>query len=140
MNPILNNPEFKGKTIIIVEDDIPSVRYYETLLTNSGADLIVFTNGKEFLNYINSGPSRIDLVIMDFLIPFINGIECVRMFRKESKNVPVILLTAYYSEQSRNEAFIAGCSEYILKPVFPEKFNFLLQKYLRPHLSYTSVN
>jgi DNA-binding response OmpR family regulator len=140
MNLNLNNLELHDKNIIIVEDDIPSVKYYETLMMNSGASIKVFTNGKEFLEYIDTSPGKIDLVIIDFLIPFVNGIECVRLFRKERKNVPVLMLTAYFSEQSKNEAFIAGCNEYILKPVFPEKIYCLLQKYLHPQITFSGVN
>jgi CheY-like chemotaxis protein len=139
MNLNLNNLELQGKNIIIIEDDLPSVKYYETLLMNSGANITVFRNGKEFLDYIDSSPVKIDLVLIDFLIPFVNGIECIRIFRREMKNVPVLMLTAYFSEQSKNEAFIAGCNEYILKPVFPEKMFFLLQKYLKPQVTYSSV-
>lgn len=136
----LNDLELHDKNIIIVEDDLPSVKYYETLMMNSGASIKVFSNGKEFLDYIETSPGKIDLVIIDFLIPFVNGIECVRLFRKERKNVPVLMLTAYFSEQSKNEAFIAGCNEYILKPVFPEKIYLLLQKYLHQQITYTRVN
>jgi two-component system, OmpR family, response regulator len=139
MNSNLNNLELQNKNIIIIEDDIPSVKYYETLLINSGANITVFNNGKDFINYLDTSPGKIDLVIIDFLVPFINGIECVRIFRKERKNVPVLMLTAYFSEQSKNEAFIAGCNEYILKPVFPEKVYLLLQKYLLPQITYKSV-
>jgi len=42
----------------------------------------------------------------------------------------VVMITAYYSEQTKNEAFVAGCNEYVLKPVFPEKLVVLLEKYL----------
>ena len=52
---------------------------------------------------------------MDFLIPLINGIDCVRIFRKERKDTPVIMITAYSSEQAKTEAYIAGCNEYVLK-------------------------
>jgi DNA-binding response OmpR family regulator len=139
MNLNYNKLELQDKNIIIIEDDLPSVKYYETLLMNSGANIKVLTNGKEFLDYLDTSPGKIDLVIIDFLIPFVNGIECVRLFRRERKNVPVLMLTAYFSEQSKNEAFIAGCNEYVLKPVFPEKIYFLLQKYLRPQITYSSV-
>jgi len=137
MNLNLNDLELHDRNIIIVEDDPPSVKYYETLMMNSGASIKVFTNGKDFLEFTDTYTGKIDLVIIDFLIPFVNGIECVRLFRKERKNVPVLMLTAYFSEQSKNEAFIAGCNEYILKPVFPEKIYFLLQKYLRPQVAFT---
>jgi CheY-like chemotaxis protein len=127
--------QLTDKKIIIVEDDLPSIRYYETLLKSSGADVIVFHNGKEFVDYINQEKGHIDLVFMDFLIPLINGIECLRIFRKERKNIPVLILTAYTSEQSKTEAYLAGCNEYVLKPIYPEKIFFLLEKYLKHEVS-----
>jgi DNA-binding response OmpR family regulator len=139
MNLTFNNLELKNKNIIIIEDDVPSVKYYEILLKNSGADIKIFTNGKDFINYLSATQDKIDLIIIDFLIPFINGIECTRILRKERKNVPVLMLTAYFSEQSKNESLIAGCNEYVLKPVFPEKIFYLLEKYLKPEISYSSV-
>jgi CheY-like chemotaxis protein len=138
MRLTFNNLELQNKNIIIIEDDIPSIKYYETLLKNSGADIKIFTNGKDFINHLSATHDKIDLVLIDFLIPFINGIECVRIFRKERKTIPVLMLTAYFSEQSKNEALIAGCNEYVLKPVFPEKIFCLLEKYLKPEISYSS--
>lgn len=139
MSLSFNNLDLNNKTIIIVEDDIPSVRYYETLLMNSGARIQVFTNGKDFVDYLSSTKENIDLIFVDFLIPFVNGIECVRILRKENKHVPVLMLTAYFSEHTKNEALIAGCNEYILKPVFPEKIFCLLEKYLKPAVSYSHL-
>ena len=122
--------ELTGKHIVIVEDDRASIKYYETLLKNSGADVIIFRTGKEFVDYISQENNKIDLIFMDFLIPLINGIECVRIFRKERKRAPIIMITAYSSEQAKAEAYIAGCNEYVLKPIYPEKIVSLLEKYL----------
>jgi CheY-like chemotaxis protein len=128
----ISNLEFTGKSIVIVEDDIPSIRYYETLLKNSGADIKIFHTGKEFIDYLSQDKNIvIDLILMDFLIPLVNGIECIRIFRKSSKNTPVIMITAYSSEQAKTEAFIAGCNEYVLKPIYPEKIFYFLDKYLK---------
>jgi len=135
----INNLELEGKNIVIIEDDIPSIRYYETLLRNSGATINIFRTGKEFVDYINQGNPVIDLIFMDFLIPLINGIECVRIFRKERKETPVIMITAYSSEQAKAEAYIAGCNEYLLKPIYPEKIFFLLEKYLKTKISVSSL-
>jgi CheY-like chemotaxis protein len=126
-----NNLELLDKKIIIVEDDIPSIKYYETLLKNSGAEILIFRNGKDFVEYISNENNKPGIVFMDFLIPFVNGIECTRILRKTDKSTPVIMLTAYFSDQTKNEAFIAGCNEYILKPVFPERFVYMLEKYLK---------
>jgi len=140
MSLSFNNSELQGKNIVIVEDDIPSVRYYENLLINSGASVKVFTNGKDFLNYSESLQDKIDMVIIDFLIPFVNGIECTRLFHRMRKQTPVIMVTAYFSEQTKNEALIAGCSEYVLKPVYPEKIYCLLEKYLRQQYQYSRLS
>jgi CheY-like chemotaxis protein len=136
----INDLQLADKNIVIVEDDLPSIRYYETLLKSSGADVKIFRNGKEFIDYINQEKSSIDLVFMDFLIPLINGIECLRIFRRERKNVPVLMLTAYSSEQSKTEAYLAGCNEYVLKPIYPEKIFFLLEKYLKHEISPSTVS
>lgn len=123
--------ELSDKTILIVEDDVPSLRYYETLLQSSGAKVIKLSTGKDFIDYISNKDTRIDLVIMDFLIPLVNGIDCTRIFRKNRRNVPVLMITAYSSEQTKSDAYIAGCNEYILKPVYPESVFSLLEKYLK---------
>ena len=122
--------ELLNKHIIIVEDDVPSIKYYETVLKFTGAQVTVIKNGRDFIEFIESGASSPDLIIMDYLIPFVNGADCIRRFRKANKTTPVVMITAYYSEQTKNEAFVAGCDEYILKPVFPEKLIILLEKYL----------
>jgi CheY-like chemotaxis protein len=114
---------------------MPSIRYYETLLKNSGAEVTIFHTGKEFVEFISQKDKKIDLVFMDFLVPLINGIECIRIMRKNLKSTPVIMITAYSSEQAKTEAYIAGCNEYILKPIYPEKIFFLLEKYLKSSIT-----
>ncbi|MCX6334796.1 MAG: response regulator [Bacteroidia bacterium] len=136
----INDLQLADKRIVIVEDDVPSIRYYETLLKNSSADIKIFRNGKEFVNYLNEENEKIDLVFMDFLIPLVNGIECLRIFRRERKNVPVLMLTAYSSEQSKTEAYLAGCNEYVLKPIYPEKIFFLLEKYLKHESTHSLIS
>lgn len=131
MSLISNNLELDGKNIVIIEDDLPSIKYYETLLKNSGANIRIFNNGMDFVDYIKNSSVNIDLLFVDFLVPLINGIDCVRCFRKNNKGIPVIMITAYSSEQAKTEAFIAGCDEYVLKPLYPEKIFFLLEKYLK---------
>jgi CheY-like chemotaxis protein len=131
----ISHLEFSGKLIVIIEDDLPSVSYYEAILKNTGAGVEIFHTGKEFVDYLSRENRKIDLVFMDFLIPLINGIECVRFFRKERKNTPVIMITAYSSELAKEEAFIAGCNEFLLKPVYPEKIFTILGKYLTSDIS-----
>jgi CheY-like chemotaxis protein len=136
----ISDLQLKGKRIVIVEDDLPSIKYYETLLRDTGAEVLIFRNGKEFVDYVTGSDVTIDLVFMDFLIPLINGIECLRIFRKDRRNVPVLMLTAYSSEQCKTEAYLAGCNEYVLKPIYPEKIFFLVEKYMRHETTISIFN
>jgi len=135
MNLNIGTLELTGKDIVIIEDDLPSISYYEAILKNSGAVIKIFHTGKEFVEYLVNENRKIDLVFMDFLIPLINGIDCVRIFRKERKNTPIIMITAYSSDLAKEEAFIAGCNEYLLKPIYPEKVSSILEKYLMTNIS-----
>ena len=130
----INGLDLSGKNIVIIEDDLPSIKYYETLLKNTGAGVKKLNNGKDFVEYINQRNIQIDLVFVDFLIPLVNGIDCIRFFRKERKSTPIIMITAYSSEQTKTEAYIAGCNEYVLKPIYPEKIFFLIEKYLKAEI------
>jgi CheY-like chemotaxis protein len=129
-----------NKNIVIVEDDIYSIRYYETLLKNTGASLKILRTGLEFVEYIQKGDENIDFIFMDYLIPLINGIDCIRIYRKSNRITPIVMLTAYSSEQAKTEAYIAGCNEYVLKPVYCEKLMFLLDRYLIRESSVTINN
>ena len=131
----ISNLNLAGKNILIVEDDMPSIKYYETLLKNTGAELMIFYTGKEFVDFISDTDKTIDLVIMDYLVPLINGIECIRILRKARNSTPVVMITAYSSEQAKTEAYIAGCNEYVLKPTYPEKIFSLLEIYLKSNIS-----
>jgi two-component system, cell cycle response regulator DivK len=126
--------ELTGKNIVIVEDDLLSIRCYEGILKNTGVDVKYFQTGKEFIDYLGEDNTIIDLVIMDFYIPLIDGIDCVKIFRQERKCTPVIVLTGVSSEQTKTEAYNAGCNEYVLKPVYPAKISFLLEKYLNSNI------
>lgn len=138
MTQTLSNLKLNGKNIVIVDDDLASIRYYETLLGNTGADIKIFRTGKEFVDYLALEKENIDLVFMDFLIPLINGIECIGIFRKERKNIPIIMITAYSSEEAKKDALISGCTEYMLKPIYPEKIFSVLEKYLMPNNTVSS--
>jgi CheY-like chemotaxis protein len=130
MGTSICNLDLLSKKIVIVEDDFYSIKYYEMLLSNTGADINILKSGLEFVEYIKEGDKDIDFIFMDFLIPYITGVECIRIYRKINRTTPIVMLTAYISEQTKTEAFAAGCNEYVMKPIYGEKLTFLLKKYL----------
>ena len=128
-NPICNL-DLSSKKIVIVEDDYYSIKYYEMLLSGTGADIQILKSGLEFVEYIKEGDRGIDFIFMDYLIPFITGTECIKVYRKINRETPIVMLTAYVSELTKTEAFVAGCNEYVMKPIYSEKLTFLLNKYI----------
>lgn len=122
--------DLSDKTIAIVDDDLASVKYFEILLKTTGAKVVSFMNGPELINYVTENINEIDMVLLDYLIPMVNGIDCIRQIRKIDRNTPLLLVTAFYTRESKEEAFLAGANEYVLKPVVPEKVLALLEKYL----------
>jgi len=130
MGTSICNLDLSLKKIVIVEDDFCSIKYYEMLLSNTGADIQILKSGLEFVEYIKEEDKDIDFIFMDFLIPYITGVECIRIYRKINRTTPIVMLTAYASELTKTEAFAAGCNEYVMKPIYGEKLTFLLKKYL----------
>lgn len=126
------------KTIAVVDDDVASLRYFEVLLKTTGANVLSFSNGSELIDFISDNDVNMDMILLDYLIPYINGIDCIRQIRKVNKMIPLLMITAYYTRESKEEAFLAGCNEYILKPVIPEKVLSLLEKYLL-HKEYANI-
>ncbi|MEZ5011051.1 MAG: response regulator [Bacteroidales bacterium] len=86
--------------IAIVDGDLASIRYFEVLLKTTGASVITFMNGTDLINFISSGLEKVDMVMTDYLIPFVNGIECARQIRKVNGNIPIVMVT-YYTRNPR---------------------------------------
>ena len=124
------NLDLSNKTIAVVDDDLASVRYFEVLLKTTSANVVTFLNGNDFIKYTKENPDAFDLVMIDYLIPYINGIDCIKEYRKQQRNTPAIMITAYYTRESKDESILAGINEYILKPIIPEKVLSILEKYL----------
>lgn len=124
------NYNWKGKTILIVEDDVPNYRYFEILLQETNARVLWSKNGKDAVDICCISGEKIDLVLMDILIPFITGIEATRIIKKYNKEIPVIAVSAYATRDNREESFLAGCNDYLLKPILPKKLLETLSPFL----------
>jgi len=124
------NYNWKGKTILIVEDDVPNYRYFEILLQETNARVLWSKNGKDAVDICCISGEKIDLVLMDILIPFITGIEATRIIKKYNKEIPVIAISAYATRENREGSFLAGCNDYLLKPILPKKLLETLSPFL----------
>lgn len=121
----------KGKKVLIVDDDMRNVFALTSILEEKGVNTVVGKNGKEGLEKLFA-ESGIDLVLMDIMMPVMDGYEAMREMRKDKKfeKLPIIALTAKAMKGDRHKCVAAGASDYLAKPVAPEKLLSLLRVWL----------
>lgn len=103
-------------TILIVDDDLLNVKLLEVFLSRDYVVRVAY-NGSDALDII--GSERIDLVLLDIMMPGINGYEVCRRIKtsETTRFIPVIMITALSSEDDRIEGLEAGADEFLVKPI-----------------------
>jgi DNA-binding response OmpR family regulator len=104
-----------GKRILLVDDDPLVLELYSRVFRESGIDVEVAKDGRQGYEKITS--SVPDFVILDIRMPFLNGVEVLRMMRENeaTKNVPVLILTNYDYEDYRSETSELGVAGFLAK-------------------------
>jgi CheY-like chemotaxis protein len=121
----------KDKKILIVDDDMRNVFALTSLLEERGVKIEVGRNGREGIEKLEAKPD-IDLVIMDIMMPEMNGYEAMEAIRKNNKfrKVPIIALTAKAMQGDKEKCIQAGANDYLTKPIDPDKLISLLRVWL----------
>ncbi|SDE12191.1 two-component system, chemotaxis family, sensor kinase CheA [Paenibacillus sp. UNCCL117] len=109
---------FIGKTILLVEDDIRTVFAISTYLEGLGLQLLYAENGLDALEQLDKRP-EINLVIMDIMMPLLDGFETMRRIRSQARfsRLPIIALSAKAMREDHRKSMEAGASAYMNKPV-----------------------
>lgn len=102
-----------GETILVVEDEIKIARFVQLELQHEGYTVVLEYDGRSGLGKAVSG--EFDLVILDVMLPSLNGMEVLRRLRQVS-DVPVIMLTAKGDIMDRVTGLDAGADDYLVKP------------------------
>lgn len=100
--------------ILVVEDEKTLNKMITKTLTSEGYSVDSCYNGEEALNYLCTG--EFDAVVMDIMMPVLNGIDTLKAIRAEKNPVPVIFLTAKDSISDRVEGLDCGAQDYLVKP------------------------
>jgi two-component system phosphate regulon response regulator PhoB len=120
------------KPLVLVVDDeeslLPLLRYN---LEDAGYDVIEATDGEEALTLV--GERRPDVVILDWMLPHVSGIEVCRQLRRSSemRQVPIIMLTARGEEGDRVRGLDSGADDYVTKPFSPSELVARVRAVLR---------
>ena len=110
-----------GKKVLIVDDDIRNIFALTSVLERYDVDAVPAETGKEAIHILQSDPS-IDIVLMDIMMPEMDGIDTTRAIRQiaEFKNLPIVAVTAKAMKGDREKCLEAGAWDYLSKPVDPE--------------------
>jgi CheY-like chemotaxis protein len=122
---------FEGRKILLVDDDIRNIFAMTSALEEKGATIFVGRNGQEALDKLDQDP-QIDLVLMDIMMPEMDGYEATRRIRKQKRfeKLPIIAVTAKAMFDDQEKCLKAGTNDYVSKPVDLEKLQSLIRVWM----------
>jgi len=127
---------FQGRRVLVVEDDVRNIFALSSVLEPKGMKVEIARNGIEALEALKrsqaSGAQRIDLVLMDIMMPEMDGMTAMREIRRqpEWKKLPIIALTAKAMKDDQEKCLAAGANDYIAKPLDVEKLLSLVRVWM----------
>jgi two-component system alkaline phosphatase synthesis response regulator PhoP len=106
-----------GKRVLVVDDDVKTVELVKLYLNRDGYQVLTAYDGIEALRLARE--SSPDLIVLDLMLPDIDGLEVCRILRHES-DVPIIMLTAKTTDQDKLTGLGSGADDYVTKPFSPK--------------------
>lgn len=112
--------KFKDKTTVLVVDDSPeSLGMINMSLDKAGIAVLIALNGQQAMKVLEQITP--DIVLMDAIMPVMNGFECAKEIRKNNPLIPIIFMTGLSDVEHIVKAFDAGGNDYIIKPIHPDE-------------------
>lgn len=132
-NAVVNASQlFTGKKLLLADDDMRNIFALSAVLEDAGFSIEIATNGKEAIYKLEDNPD-IELILMDVMMPEMDGIEATRRIRQVPRwaNIPIIAVTAKAMQGDREQCLEAGANDYISKPVDVDKLLSLIKVWLQ---------
>ena len=111
----------RKRNVLVVDDEKTVCASCRKILTKEGYNVDVASSGKEALSKVKG--NGFDVVVTDWKMPEIDGIEVARRIKEENPNIVVILITGYPSVETSIEAIRSGVSDYVPKPFTPQELS-----------------
>ena len=120
----------KTKRILIVDDDLELARMMEEILHNHDYEILLAHDGIQAIEKSKEG--KIDLILLDIRMPFFSGFWFCDAFkqRRETKDVPVVVVSALQEEEHVQKAYHLGASDYLKKPFHAAELLAVVKKNL----------
>jgi CheY-like chemotaxis protein len=115
----MKNDILSGKKVLAVDDDVRNLFAITTVFEKYNINVITAESGKEAIELMNDPTNNIEMVLMDIMMPEMDGYETMQKIRREHKNnnLPIIAVTAKAMKGDRQKCIEAGASDYITKPL-----------------------
>lgn len=125
----------EGRRILVVEDDVRNVYSLTSVLEPRGAVVQIARNGQEAIDALDAstGPSQaIDLVLMDVMMPVMDGLTATQRIRSDSRwtDLPILMLTAKAMPDDQERCLAAGANDYMAKPLDVDKLLSLVRVWM----------
>jgi CheY-like chemotaxis protein/signal transduction histidine kinase len=126
-----SNEALRGRKALVVDDDARNIFALTTVLENHEMEVLSATNGKQAIDIIQTEPD-LSVVLMDIMMPEMDGYETLRRIRKnpQFRSLPILALTAKAMKGDREKCLEAGASDYVAKPVHTDQLIPLLRVWL----------
>ncbi len=120
--PLPENADFSGFKVLVVDDDSRNILAIDSVLEARKMQILHAENGRLGVAQLMDHPD-IDLILMDMMMPDMDGAEAMHLIRQDPRfaSLPIISLTAKAMKGDRDKALQAGASDYVTKPIEPEK-------------------
>ena len=115
--------------ILVVDDDKNTRMYFEALLVSNGYTVSVAKDGEDALDVMDR--EHVDLVVLDVMMPRMDGYEFTRTLRECDNNLPILMVSAKQLPTDKNKGFAVGTDDYMTKPVDHEEFLYRIKALLR---------
>lgn len=130
---IKSEPKMTGRVVLIVEDNQVQGKVISLLAKKHGFEVVVVRSGKEALDEL-AVDERIAMVLMDWMMADMDGLECTRRIRKRelksgNARVPIVAMTAQSAPGDREKCLEAGMDDYLSKPFSGQDFLLVLNRW-----------
>lgn len=115
--------------ILVVDDDKNIRLYLQVTLEEEGYEVFTAENGEDALSVMDH--EYIDLVIVDIMMPKMNGYEFTRVLRETNNNLPILMVTAKQLPEDKKQGFLVGIDDYMTKPIDEEEMLLRIKALLR---------
>lgn len=116
--------------VLVVDDEADLRKSIRLTLTKAGYDVVEAEDGGKAIEAVRSGdnPLMLDTIIMDLVMPRVNGVEAIAYLRTQFRGVPILVLTGHPNIDNMNELYKQGIVDYLVKPIVPDKLVAAVEK------------